>query len=128
MWHCGWKRGGESYLGKAVLCIYDEKAGLSTTTVSYLDAMSRVEIRRGGVRLTGCGIGRGTYDDEFLLEVWPAVVLLARGCGGAVLVVAAAVERVGCAGGGHLQLQAGNTTPLCVESQRLASLASSTAE
>jgi len=47
------------------------------------------------------GIGRGTYDDEFLLEVWPAVVLLA-GCGSAMLVVAAAVERVGRTGGGHL--------------------------
>ena len=74
--------------------------------------MSKVEIRRGWVRLTGRGIGRGTYDDEFLLEVWPAVVLLAGVCGSAVLVVAAAVERVGCAGGGHLLLQDGNTTPL----------------
>lgn len=111
------------YLWKAVLRIYDEKAGLSATTVSYLEAMSRVEVRRGWVRLTGREIGCGTYDDEFLFIVWPAVVLLAGGCGSAMLVVAAAVERVGCAGGGHVLLQDGNTAPLCVESQSMRKLA-----
>jgi len=39
----------KSYLWKAVLSIYDEKAGLSAATVSYLEAMSRVEIGEAGL-------------------------------------------------------------------------------
>lgn len=52
---------GESYLRKAVFGIYNEEAGFSATTVSYLEAMSRVEIERGWVRLTGHGNGTGNW-------------------------------------------------------------------
>ncbi len=65
--------------------------------------MSEVEVRRGWVRLRidGWGeVGRGTYDDKFLLEVWSAMVELA-GAGSAMVVEAPAVERVGGTGTGH---------------------------
>lgn len=35
------RKGLDTYLWKAVLRIYDEETGLSATTVSYLEAMSR---------------------------------------------------------------------------------------